>query len=85
MAGGELALHTRVWHRHSGVKMLARSCKIEMRIDGRIREFRIGFFWDYCGFTPNDSARAMHQQVLEKVLLKRRGRNRSKATGRQHG
>ena len=66
-----MGLHAKLLHHHDGVKMFARACKVEQRVQGRIKEFRTGSWCPYCGFEGNENARIAHQQVLDQIL--RRG------------
>lgn len=53
------------------LRMVANAVSIRKRVSGRLRQFKLGVFCSYCGFTPGDNARAMHQQTLEQILAKR--------------
>ena len=67
----EVRLHARVWHTHSGIKVVANAVSIRKRVEGRLRQYKLGVFCPYCGFHPNDNARAMHQRTLEQILARR--------------
>ena len=62
----EVPSHARVWHTHSGVRMLANTVSIRKR-----EQYKLGVFCLYCEFQPNDNARALHQTTLEQILAKR--------------
>ena len=71
-----VAPHAKVFDRHSGVKMPARACKVDVMVQGRISESRIGSYGDYCGLEPNQNARYAHRQLVERILAKQRGTKR---------
>ena len=60
--------HRRLWHRHGGVKILARALHLDTRIQGRRRRFRMGTWCPYCGFNPGENARRLQQEVFEELV-----------------
>ena len=63
--------HGRRFHRHSGVTVSNLTVTVLKRISGRLQRVVTGYMCLYCGYQPNDNARAMHQEVLEKILAKK--------------